>query len=398
MMCFLLFSCGSKFEKLEAYYYTEDYLEAATLSVTYYSDKKVKPKIDSFIEAFGSRLVRKSMEDADSFSLNVESMAGLIYIENLIATFENMEALKFKIKELPLAIEQLNNLFDERRKYYISVHYSKGINAYEDELFQKSLTHFNNVSFYQPTYRELIEYKKRATVHAQRRIVIDPFYQEHISLKDYVAKVFKKPVQGEIQKYEVVIQGLNVSNYLPHRLQEDSEKLSSDYMSYFVQDGDVSTSTSHYQVIGKLDISENDFTVTNITEIKSEMVNVLIAYDDIEVWEKAMFQYEVLKSGYELTVDLKVSVIDIKTQDVVKQFFIKKTDGEEVLYRGHIIQEPENTVEIIYPEAYMKVMETPLFINKRRVVENVLDRVSQEVAQKVNKLVDKDFDPVSFNK
>jgi len=387
-----LSSCGTDYEKLEAYYFTDNFLEAAQLSVEHYSDPKLKPKIDTFIDTFGSRLLEKLLLETDKRSQNVASNDGLLYVQDTLSTLENMKLQDFNIPDLDQAISDTKKLLSERKKYFIAVHYSRGIESFEAGLYQQALVHFKNVQFYQPTYRDTVDYVKTSMNRAERIILIDQFYREEQTLSNYIAVTLLRD-QPDIKRKPVVAQGINVSVDLPKLIKFEADKQSSDYMNYFFKDGFNANEDVDYLVSGKIDLVENDYSDHYLMEVKSELVKVLIDYENIQSWETAIFQYEVYKTGYQATLALTLYIYDVQTQELVRQIVVEEEETEEYLYRGRILQEPENAVEIIYPEAFLKTMETPLFINKSRVLDRLFQRAAYEGAEKINRVVDQDLDP-----
>lgn len=392
-----LFSCGKDIEKIEGYYHTEHYLNAANLAIEYYSEPKFQKRIDTFIASSGSRLLRKAMEKAHQDSLNTETDAGLVYITSLIEVFETMQRLQFNIPELQPAITEMKNLYEDRRTYFISIHYYLGIQAYEEERYQLALDHFKNVTTYASDYLDVKRYVERARQHAKRYNVIGVFYHEQLSIGEYLKKEIqgRSLKEGYVKKDPLVVQGINVSRYMPPRVREQSQKKASEYMTYIVQEESVSTLNYDYKIVANMVVKEDDFTLNRTAEIKSETVQALVDYDGVENWETGLLQYELFKSGYTITMHITVYIMTYDTNDVLDQFTVSQTNGESYNYKGNVLQSPENAKEIIYPHSYLYALEAPFSIDKRAIVEQTLNRLSVDIADNLNERIDKDLDPIS---
>ena len=401
LLLLFLPACADDFEKLNTYYNSGDYILAGQAAVKGFKTKSHQKKIQSFLNKHGHKYVTRSLKKGVRLAKTPSSEHGIIYLKDLVQIFYAFQDMAITIPNLDAGIEKANLTLEALRRQYVEIHYDLGLNALEKHRYRESIEHFENVERYHPSYKETEEKTHDATVAAQRKFKILPFFTPASPLSDLfssgVQNVFSSRSRIDDRvKTAYIIEGVNVPQRFEYAFYKELSREKSEYVTLL--EASETERKADYLIEAAIDVEVTDLQRFPHRELRSSTATYTVEENGTIQSRSTHIDYEILKTSYEIAIAVALSIRFTDSNIEAKHYKIEKTAFREQRYRTEPLSLPANAIQIFYPTDFQRFPDQPEHINTREVLTEAIEITVEDLVEKVLQDMDKDLDPLSIRK
>jgi len=380
---FLLTGCPTEFQKLEEFYYKDDFFSAASQLVVCVNDEKSKSELSPFIERNGNYLQRKLLQNIQ-FLFRYPSIEGVDQLRQLN-------------DDLALLHQEYPNLFkkdflDLTEKTYLDLlgQFSNAVIADSNAWLPQGK--------YRSTYEQLkllADKKALPTDWAPTLEQLEPILVEHLYI--FPPKVH----DSSVADLEAEFKENNRFNYdeAPKHLLYSAVNIPAEFKPYLKKS--LNTYKSQYLQFSKKEEAQYQLQYRvgihvdeDIIESKKEVTDTFrVKYSGEEQWHNKTVTYEVYTKSKQVHAIVDAQVILSTSNKIVSHYIFESIVPHNRHSVGDILSDTSDIVEMEHSKAYKRYKYGIIEHSMKELINNALDDAALVLAFKVLDTIDQDPSP-----
>ena len=386
-----LISCANDYELLEENFYAKRYLETLQAANKGLENERYTLKITAFMARYGDRIVSNAYtQGLDMIENNAHDQA-LAFFTQLQGSVNTLISHNLDINTLPKYKIDIDTRLATMTQHYLETQLDLGTQAYQEEDYISSVTHFRNILNYDNSREDIQKLLDIAVKKGNTHIIVKGFYANTKSLPDTLKDEFNSILktdshaQNEL-KESALIRGVNVTDSLRHELLLAIKKTKNEFLSASTTAS--STTSKNIVLRGVITAYEEDNAFTPKRILRTDQLRYQYDDEGIRRWNSAYFEYSIheiqFSAHYTITVQL------LKNDIVIDAFSLEETSTDIQRYKGDEIywNTPANVISIEYPVEYERLLEISIPIDREFVIKQGIETLASRLAQKLTHLSD----------